>query len=136
MNSPKSTKIKYLNSKPTSISVHWLKVNGLLYSLNCKFRQPHSLPLTLKPYFAIIFAATEPPKERPYFSPDTGEVDGRGLSLAGVGSWSEGGGAMATPPTLAAGFSSSSSSSESLRPGKPDLRRSSLPSNLQYTAAL
>lgn len=40
---------------------------------------------------------------------------------------------MATPPTLAAGFSSSSSSSESLRPAKPDLRRSSLLSNLQQT---
>lgn len=79
----------------------------------------------------MILAATEPPNDRPYFSPDKGAADGRGLSLGGVDSWSEGGGAMATPPTLVAGLSSSSSSSESLRPAKPDLRRSSLPSNLK-----
>ena len=79
----------------------------------------------------MILAATEPPNARPYLSPDKGAAGGRGLSLGEVGSWSEGGGAMATPPTLVVGFSSSSSSSESLRPAKPDLRRSSLPSNLK-----
>lgn len=88
------------------------------------------MPLTLKPYLAMILAATEPPNAKPYLSPDTVAAGGRGLSLGGTGSWSDGGGAMATPPTLVAGFSSSSSSSESLRPAKPDLRRSSLPSNL------
>lgn len=91
------------------------------------------MPLTLKPYLAMILAATEPPNPRPYLSPDTAAASGRGLSLGDMGSWSEGGGAMATPPTLVAGFSSSSSSSESLRPAKPDLRRSSVPSNLQQT---
>jgi hypothetical protein len=79
-----STKIFEL--KPKSASVILAKSRGLLYCLNCKFRQPNSLPLTLKPYFAIILAATEPPKERPYFSPDTGAADGRGLSLVGEGS--------------------------------------------------
>lgn len=61
---------------------------------------------TLKPYLAIILAATDAPLA-------TGVLTG---SAAGVGddSCSEGGGAMATPPTLPLSLSTPPSSSSSL----------------------
>lgn len=42
--------------------------------------------LTLKPYLAMILAATEPPNARPYLSPDTEAAGDRELSLGDMGS--------------------------------------------------